>query len=182
MSHDSLQQDYTSPLLINNPNNARPLYKPTSPTTKQEAPDATKNLTTGFFPDNTLAKGARTIAHGKGATASHATHTAGKGSRTSFWRSFSQQLEPLGLVLLLCDVSGCDFVAQLPQRRKRVHVQQVAHAFGGLLVLGFLLPRELKHHGLCYVDHTRLLEPVLRHGCVFTVSGAAPSASVGEQV
>ena len=58
MSHDSLQQDYTSPLLMNNPSNARPLYTPTSPTTKQEAPDATKNLTTGFFPDNTLAKGA----------------------------------------------------------------------------------------------------------------------------
>jgi hypothetical protein len=46
-----------------------------------------------------------------------------------------------------------------------VHIEEISDTLGALLrLLGVLIPLQLEHDGLSYVDHTRLLEAMLRNG------------------
>ena len=55
-------------------------------------------------------------------------------------------------------------VAEMAEGGESVHVEKVSDTLGALLrLLGVLIPFELEHDGLSYVDHTRLLEAMLRN-------------------
>ena len=56
-------------------------------------------------------------------------------------------------------------VAEMAEGGESVHIEEISDTLGALLrLLGVLIPLQLEHDGLSYVDHTRLLEAMLRNG------------------